>query len=451
VYTIACDANTTASTSINTVSKTTGAPDLNVLGVWEIVGILFMAFGLVLASVGGVGGGPIIVPVLVLIIGFDIKRATPVSNVIIIGGAIANAIFNFQKRHPLADRPLIDPDLSLVMIPPIIGGAVIGAFFAKLLPPYIISICLAVILIMSGTRSVQKGIHLHKAEVARKKKGLDQERSSHREDAPTDSVTFTEVRTPTFNAQEISIQVNNSETYDDKNTQKLTQLLEEERFFSWKKHGIVFVCYLGIVVASVSSAFVKCGSAAYWSLLIGELPWVLLFMFFSGKFLNRIHKVKIDLGYPFVQGDIKWNFRSVAFYPALCSGAGIIAGMLGVGGGIVMGPLLIEIGVIPQVASATSAWLVFYASASATAKFSVFNMIAWNWAASLGALSFLVTLLSQKFILAYVRKTGRESIIVLCIGATILLGAGLMSYQAIRATMESVGKPFDINVCPKAH
>jgi uncharacterized membrane protein YfcA len=103
--------------------------------------------------------------------------------------------------------------------------------------------------------------------------------------------------------------------------------------------------------------------------------------------------------------------------------------------------------VIPQVASATSAWMIFYSSAAAVAKFALFNMINWEWALTLAALSFVVTLISQKFILGYVRKTGRESIIVFCIAFTILVGACLMTYQSIRSTIRDASKPFAAHIC----
>lgn len=42
-------------------------------------------------------------------------------------------------------------------------------------------------------------------------------------------------------------------------------------------------------------------------------------------------------------------------YPLLCSLAGVFAGLFGVGGSIIKGPLMLELGVDPQVASATAA------------------------------------------------------------------------------------------------
>ncbi|KAJ0391997.1 hypothetical protein P43SY_008604 [Pythium insidiosum] len=116
----------------------------------DVVVIVIMAAGLAMASAGGVGGGTIVVPLLVLGLGFDIKYASPSSNFILMGGAIANAIFNLRKRHPHADRPLVDPDVCLAMVPAMMGGAVLGAFFSRLLPSYAISILFVVLLALAA-------------------------------------------------------------------------------------------------------------------------------------------------------------------------------------------------------------------------------------------------------------------------------------------------------------
>ena len=61
-------------------------------------------------------------------------------------------------------------------------------------------------------------------------------------------------------------------------------------------------------------------------------------------------------------GDIVWTPETTLQYPLLCSGSGVIAGMFGVGGGIVKGPLMLHLGVLPEVAAATSATMILFTS-----------------------------------------------------------------------------------------
>ena len=54
-----------------------------------------------------------------------------------------------------------------------------------------------------------------------------------------------------------------------------------------------------------------------------------------------------EAGYEWRAGDVDWNSTTTLTYPAICSLAGLIAGMFGVGGGIVKGPLMLELGGAP--------------------------------------------------------------------------------------------------------
>ncbi|KAF4033416.1 hypothetical protein GN244_ATG14752 [Phytophthora infestans] len=108
----------------------------------------------------------------------------------------------------------------------------------------------------------------------------------------------------------------------------------------------------------------------------------------------------------------------------------MVAGMFAVGGGIITGPIKIEMGIVPEVASSTMALMILFSSAAVTAKFAVFDMIAWDWA-----------------LLFFVRRTGRQSIIILCISASVTIGTLLMAYQAIKATTDDAGSHFSVDIC----
>ncbi|RLN02231.1 hypothetical protein BBJ28_00000230 [Nothophytophthora sp. Chile5] len=450
-----------ASASASASGSTDGSssvPSLSQMDTYDALAIVFMAVGLAVSSAGGVGGGVIMVPAMVLIMSFDIKRATPISNMAILGGAVANAWFNLRKRHPSVDRPLIDPDLALGMIPVVICGTVIGALVNKLLPSYILSILFVIVLAVGGTRTTLKGIRLHKKEVA--KKNAAENEAAEAADIPLSPV-YVEVSTPQIlggddvaDEKRASLSVSGEAvmtkvpTDEEGGTEAtLAQILERERHFAWAKHAAIMVCYLGVLAASVGDAVVSCGGAAYWVILLVEIPWVAVFVVLSSPFLYKIYKRKAAVNYPYVEGDIRWTKKTVVYFPLGCAVAGIVAGMFGVGGGIITGPIMIELGIVPEVASSTTALMILYSSAAATAKFAVFDMIAWDWAALLCALAFVVTSASQVVILGFVRRTGRQSIIVLCIGASVLTGTVLMTYEAIKNTIDDAGDPFSVDIC----
>ncbi len=55
-------------------------------------------------------------------------------------------------------------------------------------------------------------------------------------------------------------------------------------------------------------------------------------------------RLKARLNYRYGEGDVEWNPQNTLRYPAVCFFAGFFAGLFGVGGGIVKGPLMLEMG-----------------------------------------------------------------------------------------------------------
>jgi len=134
------------------------------LQISDFVGFACAALGLIIAAGGGIGGGGILVPIYILILGFLPKHAIPLSNVTVFGGAIANTLRNSRKRHPTADRPLIDWDLIVVMEPPTLAGALIGANLNKMLPETIVAILLVLLLSFTSYNTLKKARKMYNKE-----------------------------------------------------------------------------------------------------------------------------------------------------------------------------------------------------------------------------------------------------------------------------------------------
>lgn len=62
----------------------------------------------------------------------------------------------------------------------------------------------------------------------------------------------------------------------------------------------------------------------------------------------------------------------------LCVFAGVLAGMLGVGGGMVMQPLMLELGLPPDVCAATAAFMMLFTASSTTLQFTLNGMLDWE-------------------------------------------------------------------------
>lgn len=112
------------------------------------------ALSLLVAAAGGIGGGGLFVPVLIAVGKFKTSRAVALSNVMILGGGLANFVYNVRRRRSKQDRPIIDWDLILMMEPMTVLGAVFGSYFNRMLMSWLTDGLLAVLLSLISYRQV---------------------------------------------------------------------------------------------------------------------------------------------------------------------------------------------------------------------------------------------------------------------------------------------------------
>lgn len=125
-----------------------------------------------------------------------------------------------------------------------------------------------------------------------------------------------------------------------------------------------------------------------------------------------------------VQGTDTWSmmkFPSVAFL------AGYLGGLLGLGGGMIMSPVLIEVGMHAEAVQATTAVFVFLSSSLATIQFAMLGAHIWHYALWYGAITIAATMLGQYLCNELVRKHGRYSLITMAISGVLIASlVGLM-------------------------
>jgi uncharacterized membrane protein YfcA len=282
--------------------------------------------------------------------GFSPKHAIPLSNVTVLGGAVANTILNTRKRHPLADRPLVDWDLILVMEPLTIGGALIGAFLNKLLPEQFLVVMLVALLSFTAYKSLTKAIRMYKMETRAMRaqrrtssSGVEKESEltrmvSQKEDEDDEEAADSLVENMEVQEDETS-PGDGDDMQDVDLSGELQQILDEERVTPLMNIMILvtmFIVVLFINIMKGGGAFpspvgIKCGSTSFWTANVVMLGWILVISFFARAYLVKRWETKQKVGYKYVEGDIEWNARATIVYPLVCCLAGFFAGMFGIG------------------------------------------------------------------------------------------------------------------------
>ena len=126
--------------------------------------------------------------------------------------------------------------------------------------------------------------------------------------------------------------------------------------------------------------------------------------------------LKDACGYEYVDGDFHWDAATTLKYPCVCFFAGVCAGLFGIGGGIVNGPLMLELGVLPPVAGATTACMILLTSTTAATTFLTFGLVQLDYAARLFWLGIFATCVGQLGMTHLIKKTGRSSYVAFSIG-----------------------------------
>lgn len=140
-------------------------PKLLPIDARTVAGFFIASLALSLGASGGTGGGGIVVPIYILILGLPIQVAIPIGAVTVLGGALASTSLNWGSRHPLADRPLVDWDLILVCEPLTLSGALLGTLFHRVLSEKLLVVLLVLLLSITAHTTLSKAMRMYQAEI----------------------------------------------------------------------------------------------------------------------------------------------------------------------------------------------------------------------------------------------------------------------------------------------
>lgn len=120
--------------------------DLFPMSITEYLGVILVILLAGLSNAGGIGGGAIMMPILILLFGFVPHYAIPISQVIIFGGSLIAIVMKLPSRHPTRDKPLIFYDLILLTTSPLLLGISTGVMLNEIFPSWIIELLLTIVL-----------------------------------------------------------------------------------------------------------------------------------------------------------------------------------------------------------------------------------------------------------------------------------------------------------------
>ena len=324
--------------------------------------------------------------------------------------AISNFIALSLKRHPHADRPLINYDVALLLQPTSLVGVLVGVLLNSMTPNWLIVLLSAIILtIVSLTTFVRAG-RMWRAESAAKLVGSNNGSSANYHQITDNGVnndtiisddedeTFDRPKnTNNENVLETSLlgedeleQMEQENIEKEEKKQIARKVLHNEKSTPFTKLFVLVLCWVIVFILTIvrgghgapSVFHIDHCSVWHWVLFAAMFPIMIAVSYMVGVYLVRKHKERSALvshGYRFVAGDPHWSVGTVILYPVFSALSGVIAGMLGVGGGMIKSPMLLYLGLDPLVAAATASFMMLFTSSISSIQFVILGTVPFDY------------------------------------------------------------------------
>lgn len=337
---------------------------------------------------------------------------------------------------------------------------IVGAIVSKILPDWLLVTSLVILLAFTTHRTLKKGISQFQKETkyfedlkkSALSKALEESEEQDERTALLEEAKEAQTREEIIrDANEPLVSTAAAAAVDqqqalDPAAAELEQLRKSEETTPWDTVQLISGMIVAVIVLNLlkggGGAFpspigIACGSYEYWGMT--GLVFVLIgfISMWTRNILLAKWQQKRRLFYRYVEGDVEWNPVNTIKYPCICFFAGFFAGLFGVGGGIIKGPLMLEMGVNPLVASGTVAVMIMYTSVAATTMFMAFGTLTWDYALFLFVVGLLSTAVGQIGVGYLVKKYQRMSLISFSIGAVVALSTVLLGIQSVFSLIDA--------------
>ncbi|KAK7406685.1 hypothetical protein VNO78_08315 [Psophocarpus tetragonolobus] len=387
-------------------------PDMK-FGWRIIVGSIIGFLGAALGSVGGVGGGGIFVPMLALIIGFDPKSSTAISKCMIMGASISTVYYNLRLRHPTLDMPLIDYDLALIFQPMLMLGISIGVICNVMFADWMVTVLLIILFIATSTKATFKGIDTWKKETIAKK-----EASKLLEEAPKSG----------------DASADDYKSLPSGPTDSLFQETSLLKNIYWKELSLLAYVWVAFFIVQIVKEYTRPCTIQFWVLNFLQVPIAVSVTLFEAIGLYKGTRVIASKGKEITN----WKIHQIILY--CCTGivAGMVGGLLGLGGGFILGPLFLELGIPPQVASATSTFAMLFSSSMSVVQYYLLDRFPVPYAAYFVLVATIAAFTGQHVVRKVIIVLGRASIIIFILALTIFISAISLGGVGIENIIEKI-------------
>lgn len=396
----------------------------------DSAGTVLMFLSSALANAGGLGGGTLFVPVLMLVMTFSAMQASALSQALVTGGSIAATIFHSTRRHPERARPAIDFDLLIVATPSLLAGTLFGVFFARLFPNFVSGALLCCLLTYAFRSSAFLGLRLYREDrcidLGKRPVSSKEARISTaphlEEERPASPV---EKEGKSLSRMFPRRVVADFDAFVRPHCSSLSDLIADEGRSAPKGH-ILFLLVTWLVT-SIGSSLRRIGnrpcSSSDIAFLVGTFFALSALASIAALRVTRLATLQTRLGYVRHEKDVVWSPAMAANLIGFFVFAGIISAWVGIGPAALMTPYLLTYARMdPRIVQAVSAVANALMSSSVAMQLALSGVLLRDYAIYLGCISCLGAM-TGLYITSRVisRDPSLRSLIVFALSAVFLV------------------------------
>ena len=159
---------------------------------------------------------------------------------------------------------------------------------------------------------------------------------------------------------------------------------------------------------------IKFCSTVYWVVTFVPYPFYLLISYVM---------IRIAKHYPVLGPKADLNWKQITKLVIFGLTAGVCSGFLGIGGGVIKGPMLLALGIEAEEMAATSTFLVFLTSCITSVQFIAKGTMLYSEFGIYVAFGFVAFLIGINILKIIINKTGNKSIVLWILSAAIGVSA----------------------------
>tara|TARA_B100001248_G_C27397682_1_gene466893 strand:- start:2851 stop:4104 length:1254 start_codon:yes stop_codon:yes gene_type:complete len=370
--------------------------------------LLFTVFIIsIITTIGGVGGGGLLIPTYLLVGKFDLKYAIPLSVVTILGDTLIRVIKLFSKKHPLNNkRFLINLTPILILVPFDGNTSFIGLILSKTTPPIFTIILIIFTLGFTFYKSISKAIKVFLKE------------NIYLEDENKYKLVMIDGIGEYFDNEEF-INLENDNQVGDSFYEQII------------KCSFLLLIIILISVFSITRNLIDKCSSFYWLQILLQFIIVGLLGYMTTIYISNDYNNKKNLNFAFLKGDIVWDNKNIIKFVIIASITGFLSTYMGIGGGMLVTPIMIQVGMIPEVVVATCSISTLFSSIISCVNYIIEGNFLWKYGISFAISSALGSIVGLKLSDYILNKFKRQSIIIFIVSLILFTSIILLTYNSI--------------------